>query len=773
MSYTKRHSILFYKYFVSYIIVIVTLLLIIGGMVYGNFIQIFQKEIESANISMLAQMRDTLDIRVQEMNRIAVQIAANAKLTPYQISNTDYNSFQSVEELQKYRGGNSFIDDIIIYYNRAGNDKMYAASGIYDLDMFFNYTHKYTDWGKNDFLKTLETMNKPVIRSLETVKRNNTADTNMVTYIYPLPIQSDKPYGVILFLIKAQAFEEITRNILQNYNGHAYISDERHHPIVSLTAGTIQSNSYQLLNAVDLQTLSAPVNSVTIENEPYSVVKLSSTINGWNYITFMPSKQFMMKVQNSRNMFTYTIIAVLVLGLMLSFGLASKNYKPLQSLVDLIRKQKQDDPLQRNINEITYISRIIQEVSSEREGLMFKLKSKTGMVKEYLLLSLLEGKSDYRDKLQDMMDTIDLKFENPYFAVLLFFIDDYDRFQKQNSTTLQDLFRFSIINVTEELSLEIGCGYGLDLINNRGTALLLNFNREGHDPSIKELAHKTKEFFKQYYKFTLTVSIGSTYSDLSMVHTSYVEANRASFYRFIRGKDRIICYQDIETEQKTNYQYPKQHEEQLVMAIKQGKGDDIEQILKNITRHIIKQSLSPELSNFIYLGIINALLKTLDEIEMNPMLEVEVESLFTQDCETIEILEHRIIQFCQKKCEHIANQKESKNVELSDQIISYVKEHYTNHSLSLEYLADTFHLSSSYITRFFKDQTGVPLMRYVDMLRMDKAKELLRNTNFNLRQIMEQVGYVDEANFIRKFKKNESITPIQYRNLVQDSQARK
>ena len=51
---------------------------------------------------------------------------------------------------------------------------------------------------------------------------------------------------------------------------------------------------------------------------------------------------------------------------------------------------------------------------------------------------------------------------------------------------------------------------------------------------------------------------------------------------------------------------------------------------------------------------------------------------------------------------------------------------------------------------------------------MEKVKTLLKTTNLNLREIIDRVGYVDETNFIRKFKKFEGMTPIQYRAMAAD-----
>ena len=161
-------------------------------------------------------------------------------------------------------------------------------------------------------------------------------------------------------------------------------------------------------------------------------------------------------------------------------------------------------------------------------------------------------------------------------------------------------------------------------------------------------------------------------------------------------------------------------------------------------------------------------LKTLGEMDnsIRKSMDKEVEILFAQQLETVDALENQMIQFGKKVCYHIENQKESKNYTLRDEIMDYIHKVYANQNITLETIADQFLLSSSYITKFFKEQTGYPLMKYIDSLRMQKVKELLKSTKFNIKEVREMVGYVDETNFIRKFKKYEGVTPSHYRNLV-------
>ncbi|MBI4651919.1 response regulator [Candidatus Desantisbacteria bacterium] len=72
-------------------------------------------------------------------------------------------------------------------------------------------------------------------------------------------------------------------------------------------------------------------------------------------------------------------------------------------------------------------------------------------------------------------------------------------------------------------------------------------------------------------------------------------------------------------------------------------------------------------------------------------------------------------------------------------------------------------LSSKYLSRIFKENTGVNFSEYKLKIKMGKAKELLTKSGYNVNQISEKLGYENSESFIRQFNKLVKYTPTQYR----------
>jgi YesN/AraC family two-component response regulator len=72
-------------------------------------------------------------------------------------------------------------------------------------------------------------------------------------------------------------------------------------------------------------------------------------------------------------------------------------------------------------------------------------------------------------------------------------------------------------------------------------------------------------------------------------------------------------------------------------------------------------------------------------------------------------------------------------------------------------------LSPKYLSRIFKKSTGVNFIDYKLKIKMEKAKELLAKTGYNINQIADKLGYENAESFIRQFNKLASLTPTEYR----------
>jgi AraC-like DNA-binding protein len=98
-------------------------------------------------------------------------------------------------------------------------------------------------------------------------------------------------------------------------------------------------------------------------------------------------------------------------------------------------------------------------------------------------------------------------------------------------------------------------------------------------------------------------------------------------------------------------------------------------------------------------------------------------------------------------------------------VCRYIEENFS-HKITLSDAAGLVNMSDSAFSHFFKRQTSISFITYVNNLRVAKACELLANTSLSASEICYDCGFNNKSNFIRIFTKRKNMTPIEYRNHI-------
>ncbi|MBN1696842.1 MAG: PocR ligand-binding domain-containing protein, partial [Spirochaetales bacterium] len=100
--------------------------------------------------------------------------------------------------------------------------------------------------------------------------------------------------------------------------------------------------------------------------------------------------------------------------------------------------------------------------------------------------------------------------------------------------------------------------------------------------------------------------------------------------------------------------------------------------------------------------------------------------------------------------------------EIVEEAKEYIHSHF-DQEIKLADIARTACVSDYYMSHMFKDETGISFIDYVTSVRIEKAKNLLRNTSLDIIDIAFRVGYNDSNYFSHVFRKKEGLSPTGYR----------
>ena len=110
------------------------------------------------------------------------------------------------------------------------------------------------------------------------------------------------------------------------------------------------------------------------------------------------------------------------------------------------------------------------------------------------------------------------------------------------------------------------------------------------------------------------------------------------------------------------------------------------------------------------------------------------------------------------------NNTESQAISLTERAIKLMQDNLLQ-SLSLEQIAQSVHLSTSFFSRKFKEDTGYAPIEYFNQLRIQRACQLLHFSQLRINEIALQIGISDPFYFSRLFKQQMGVSPAKYRKM--------
>ncbi len=264
----------------------------------------------------------------------------------------------------------------------------------------------------------------------------------------------------------------------------------------------------------------------------------------------------------------------------------------------------------------------------------------------------------------------------------------------------------------------------------------------------------------------LTIGMGRIYSEITGISRSFEEARYALSYQMIKGKNRVIVYEEIAKTPNGPLNISQDDIRSLEDGIVAEDLTGCSRVIDNMLRQLITTPgiRLPD----IQLQCLNILLAGIRKMgpmpmQLNEHLGKHILALEGIDrFQTVEQLKQWLLQVVQS----IIAMKSLHQVTVKKDLITEVKEYITfnyQQNLTLAVLASRFFINPFYLSQLFKEKTGETYLNYVMKIRMNKAKELLEATDQKITEICQAVGYTDAKYFSKLFEKLVGCKPSEYR----------
>lgn len=721
----------------SYVVLLLIPILVIGLLVYRQFVGILQEEVTISHRHVLEQASAAMTAEFNEMNDIAIKLSARSELSPQRLNQSMFRALDAMETLRDMNAS-PFVRQFVYYAK--GSDYFYSADTTYPVELFAEPFRQYGNWSSEDFMVHLRSLNKPTFVSAEPLESNELASGRVLTYLVPIPYNSPSPYGVLLFLVEEASVNKLLEGALKEQNGNSVIVNQDGQIITALRhEAYLESPKFQ---ANIRKIASGGMTVATLDNDDsyvISTVKLQHT--NWTYATLLPEEVFLHKTKHIQTLFVVSVLIVLCIGCALIYLLMRLNYNPVHQLLSFISKQWGEAV--RNVQEA---KEKIGHMAEDRQLLKQKLDSNKEAARNYLLLKLLRGQVADVRACNAEGGEIGIAFSKSLFFVAL--VDGLPA--SSDSRGLEKMYRE-----------HFEC-YQIDTMD-EGKGIVICAIAPEETPALQERLLRLHQELMERCSGKVTIGVGGLYEEIHQIGKSYIEAATALDYKLIKGHNTLITYGGIQAENQSASWYPKEEMELLAQSMRQGDSAKVESILLKLQLYMEERPLPLHIARCICYDIFGCMIKTQDRLRLSQSAHIRYPDAFAlAKFDTI----HDLASLVRDICLQIKESTEAAPGGGSAEAwIAYIQEHYHDHAFSVERMAEHFSLSRSSLFASFKKLTGQTIMDYLDYYRLERAKRLLSNSDLRLKEIVEQIGYYDVSSFIRKFKQQADITPGEFRKL--------
>jgi YesN/AraC family two-component response regulator len=765
----RREKSVFYSWVLSYTAIVIVCV-IISGVAYVKSLDVVESEINRSNAAMIKQLQITLDGYIRDIINLTNTLSVNPKVNNFisrekPFSESDmYDLLEINRDCRLYKFGNSFIEALCIYYKNS--DTGISSNGTYNGRMLFDSLEFSKDYSYEGFMDFL---NRRHTNDLLTLTSRNTAGEliNTIIYAQSLPMSNTLlPKANIIVFIDNDRFQGIIRNIQLENDGNVMVlaADDT-------VMGSVQPAPLsEPLHYAKLTGSSGRLEQV-YNGEEYVLSYVRSQICNWKYISMIPTSIFKKKISDVQRLIVVSVAVCLILGIFLAYYFTRRNYNPVNELLRTFTVKTGSVEYQKGHNEFKFIGDSFRQTYEEKEIIQKRLAQNHGILRENLIARLLRGRTGDRVSLDDALSYMNIGFTSDYFAVLLFDFTDYGELAEEDRLNEEELklIHFVMTNVVEELAGHKNQGFMTEI--DEMMACLINFKSSDYQSSLTDLeriANEAKQFLQDHFNMTMTIAISGIHEMLPGISQAYMESLEALEYKVVMGSTSIIKYEDIKNTavNTVSYNYNMQTEQKLINLVKASDYESARDLINEIfTVNLMRSFLSVGMVRCLMMDLVCTMTKTMDEIggntdraffeKLNP-----VEMLLK--CETVTDMKKSMLKVLRSFCDYIGEKKKSHNVKLKEELLQYLGSSYYEAEMNIETVAAHFSMNPVYLSRFFKEQMGESMLDYINKLRLEKAKQLLRDRRDNIGDIALKSGFYNHGTFIRIFKKYEGITPKGY-----------
>lgn len=763
--------------FVRFLATYVALLLIpftLSVLVNAALIGEIQDNVEQSQLALLRQARDVVERSIDDLEWRVFQIASNPRLsrlaTEYRSGGTE--NFSLIRETVSYLHGYTLFSSNLkstfyLYLNEPPiiltPYAMYRHADFSDSRTYLQIEGtSLADWHETVFSRYYRRGFFPARR----VTIEDFTNKPMIPYVQSLPVGPNvdrgSVRGALVFFIGEEEFSSLLANVSLPAGGWTYIADENG----NVLTGLAQADTGRI-RPIPLGATTGEGLFRTEVDGQNAFVAYTHSDDDWKFVAVLPSAPILAPVYNLQRISLTTLIVSILVGMAVASAVSYRNARPLQSILVSIREIVGADV--HDVESIRALNSGVRRLIEQRSHLQSQLKRHELFHHNLMVSRLLQGSFRNRNEMQSFLAYLDVTIEETDFIVGIVSLagfetlDSVEMIDQMNQTkvVLKDL-------IAEHLDFRVfthdASDESLSLIAMQRRQDVGDFEQRFVDG-----LERVRVAFVGIYHGAVLMGVGLPKTDILGIAESYEEARLAlaagqANDGAAQAELGVVRYSATPA-RPLGYYYPIELEVRISNATRAGDTDALETAFCLLRQENFEhRRIAGNQVRYLYhelFGTFQKLMRSLQRFlpgSIDTQDHYPVESGY-EDPEVVESLLARFHEIAA----HMAGTKRSHNQQLIEAIVDHIRSNFHDHGLGLHAVASRFSITESYLSFFFKEQTGENFAGFVERTRIDHSVGLLSSTEHPIAEIASLSGYNSDKTFRRVFKKLTGVSPSDYR----------
>jgi AraC-like DNA-binding protein len=604
----------------------------------------------------------------------------------------------------------------------------------------------------------------------------NGSENKTLAFVHSIPATSKEPFGSIIVTIDRYKALQLLKTLTPYDKGATFILDGKNE-ILLASNSTKDANFVNVLKIELEKHKGDSKGSFQFEsnNNMYSVSygQFTRVDSNWIYVSAAPMSSITAPLVLVSRLILILSFTALILAFILSWVTSNRLYSPIKRLLNNLGHEDEGLWKRKGKDEFTVIEQQWQKLSQKSDLLQTRLSEQLSQIKSSFVLQLTQGYLyHYREEdLRVRMENYGWTLEGKSFTALELQLTGLGESVVSFSNNDESLVTFTASNIVEELAAEMFDQFNVIRFEDLSIGILVI---EQHDQSFREELHlfadKATKTINEILKMQVTVTMSEPTESIKKIPHIFEEVRSGKRFRIFENSNQVIDLQElVRTDNVNHFHYPFAIEKEIIQAIRMGQADEVENLIKPFLLELTVKGINE--INFQQ-GVIQLYSSIQHEIlhsGIHPHELFEGKNMF-EELSQLRDSERILTWFTQDVITPYLQKLEGRmNLELKrviEKVVVKIQESYMD-DISLESCADEVGTNPYSLSKAFKQMVGINFIDYLTQLRIDKAKELLINSDMKINDIAEGVGY-RHSYFNRIFKKQIGVPPSQYRKLNQD-----